>query len=44
MIIFSYQASNNYVFNGFRRNTVTSYQENLERARKETKNGMPFSM
>lgn len=37
MIIFSYQASNNYVFDGFRRNTVVSYQENLEPARKETK-------
>ena len=28
---------NNYVFDGFRRNTVASYQENLNCARKETK-------
>lgn len=40
MIIFSYQASNNYVLYGFRRNTVASYQENLELARKKTKIGL----
>ena len=27
----------NYVSDGFRRNTVTSYQENLEPARKKAK-------
>lgn len=37
MIIFSYQASNNYVFDGFRRNTVVSYQENLEPTERKRK-------
>jgi len=44
MIIFSYQASNNYVFDGFRRNTVVSYQENLEPTRKETKIWFAWNM
>ena len=38
MIVFSYQASNNYVLYGFRRNTVASYQENLESAKKGDEN------
>lgn len=37
MIIFSFHTSNNYVYNGFRRNTLASYQENSELARKKTK-------
>jgi hypothetical protein len=37
IIFFSCQASNDYVFNGFRSNTVTSYQENLGFARKKAK-------
>lgn len=37
MIILSCQASNNNVLQGFKRNTVASYQEDLELGKKKTK-------
>lgn len=37
MIILSYYTVNGYVLDGFKRNTMASYQENLESVRKEAK-------